>query len=126
MSRPDQEMSTRNMSLVFSWPAGSPSISSVPVPLFSTRAMRKPSPRALHARRVLGKARAETIIEGQHLAALGLLPPARDHRGQALGLFLGQIVRLGEILVEVIEFPLVGIERRARGVVGDCLPAVEP
>src|SRR5712691_5751553 len=58
--------------------------------------------RAMEARRVLREARAEAVIERQHLMLLRLLPPAADHIGKAHGLLACEIVSLREILREMI------------------------
>src|SRR5690606_39173513 len=48
------------------------------------------------------------------------------HRLQAIGLVGGPVVALGEVLIEVVEAPLVGVEVVAGLVVGGGLPAVDP
>src|SRR5437762_12954702 len=82
--------------------------------------------RAMEARRVLREARAEAVVEWQHLMLLRLLPPAADHVGEALGLLACEIVSLREILREMKQFPFVVLERRARRMIGDRLPAAMP
>ncbi len=80
----------------------------------------------MEARRVLREARAEAVIERQHLMLLCLLPPAADHIGKAHGLLACEIVSLREILREMKQFPFVVLERRARRMIGDRLPAAMP
>src|SRR6266478_8601197 len=82
--------------------------------------------RAMEARRVLREARAEAIIERQHLMLLRLLPPAADHIGKALRLLACEIVSLREILREMKQFPFVVLERRARRMIGNRLPTAVP
>src|SRR6185436_10634903 len=68
---------------------------------------------ALHTRRILGKARAESIIEGKHLVALRRLPPARDHRLEPPRVLVGEVVGFRKILVEMIKLPAIALEGRA-------------
>ncbi len=82
--------------------------------------------RAVEACGVLGETRAEAVIERQHLMRLRLLPPQLDQRREPLRLGGGEIMRLGEILGEMKQLPFVAVERRARGMKGDRLPAVVP
>ena len=86
----------------------------------------KSGSRALKARGVLRKARAEAIVERQHLVLLGLAPPCLDHFRQTIGLAVGEIVDFGEIPVEVEQLPFVVLERRSRRMIGYRLPAVAP
>ena len=82
--------------------------------------------RALKPGGVVGKARREAVVERQHIVLLRLAPPQLDHFGQALRLLRGEVIDLGEIAVEVKQLPCVVLERRARRVIGDRLPAVMP
>ena len=66
------------------------------------------------------------IVQGEDAVALGLLPPEVDHPGQALGFCVGQIVQLGDVLVEVIDLPGLGVVVRAWLVKGDRFPALVP
>ena len=81
---------------------------------------------ALEARGILRKARGEAVVERQHVVLLGLAPPYLDHLGQPLGLPCREIVDLGEIPVEMKQLPFVVLERRARRMKGDRLPAALP
>ncbi len=54
--------------------------------------------RAVEARGVFGKARAEAVVERQHIVLLGLAPPQLDHRLQPLGLLCREIVGFRKIL----------------------------
>ncbi len=80
----------------------------------------------MEASGILREARPEAIVEGQHVVALGQLPPELDHLLQAVGLGGSEVVGLVEVRVEMVELPPVGIERRARRVIGDGLPALVP
>ncbi len=66
------------------------------------------------------------VVERQHAVAAGLDPPQVDHLAQFLGVLLGEVVTLREVGVDVIEFPVVVIERGVRLMVGHGLPAVGP
>ena len=57
--------------------------------------------RSVKARGVLGEARAEAIVERQHVVRFRLVPPQLDEFGEAFGLFCCEIVDLGEIAVEM-------------------------
>ena len=67
-------------------------------------------PAVMAARRVFGKARAEPIVQRQHLVGFRLLPPLGDHRLQSLRLLLREIIGLGEVAIEMIELPCIGFE----------------
>src|SRR6516164_6706567 len=80
----------------------------------------------VESRGVLRETRPEAIVEGQHVVALCELPPELDHRGEALRLHRREVVCLVEVLVELVELPFVRVERRARRMVGNGLPALVP
>src|SRR5665213_2834681 len=82
--------------------------------------------RALEARGVLRKARPEAIVERQHIVLLGLAPPYFYQFRQPLRLARGEIVDFGKILVEMKQLPFVVLERRARWMIGNRLPAAVP
>ncbi len=84
------------------------------------------APRAVEARRVFGETRSEAVVERQHVVGLRLAPPGLDHGREPVGFGLGQIVDFGEITIQVKQLPFIRIERRARRVIGDCLPARVP
>ena len=81
---------------------------------------------AVEARGVFRKARAEPVVERQHIVLLGLAPPQFYHFGQTLRLLRRQIVGFRKILRQVKQLPLVVLERCARGMEGNRLPAVLP
>ena len=60
------------------------------------------------------------IVKRQHQVLLRLLEPGLDQRLQFLGVFLGQVLRLGAIDVHVVEFPLVLVEVALAGERGAC------
>ena len=71
----------------------------------------------------------EAVVEREHVVLLRLLEPALDERLRALRLLGGEVARLGAVLVDVVELPLVLVEvadARRRAVDGDDLPAVLP
>ena len=80
----------------------------------------------MEARGILRKARAEAVVERQHIVLLGLAPPQLDHRLKPLGMISCKIVRFRKILRQVKQLPFVVLERRARRMEGDRLPAVLP
>ena len=71
--------------------------------------------RAVKTRGVFRKARAEAVVERQHVVLLGLAPPQLDHCIQPLGLLFREILRLRKVLREMKQLPFVVLERRARG-----------
>ncbi len=81
---------------------------------------------AVKARGVFRKARAEPVVERQHIVLLGLEPPQLDHRFKPLGLLRRQIAGFRKIPRQVKQLPFVVLERRARGMEGNGLPAVLP
>ena len=64
--------------------------------------------RDLRAR--VGEAGGAAAIDGQHVVLAGLDVPHADHGDQPGALLLGEVLRLGEVLVEVGELPAVGVE----------------
>ena len=86
----------------------------------------KMAARALEARGVLGKARPEPVVERQHVVLLGLAPPHLYQFRQPLRLARGEIVDFGKIPFEMKQLPFVVLERRARRMIGDRLPAAVP
>ena len=66
------------------------------------------------------------VVQRQHLVSARLGEPTADHLGELFGLLSAQVVQFIEVLVQVVELPLVGIESGARAVPGDRLPAVVP
>src|SRR3546814_11400992 len=66
------------------------------------------------------------VVEGQDAVALRLLPPEGHELGELVGVLLGQVVALAEVLVEVEQTPVVVVVWVARLVVGRRLPAVRP
>ena len=79
-------------------------------------------------RRAVAEARAEqldrAVVERQHAVVLGLGPPELDHRGELLGLVGREVVALRAVVGDVVQLPLVVVERHAGDVAGDRLPAV--
>ena len=67
-----------------------------------------------------------TTVDRQHVVLAGLDVPHPDHRNQAVALLLSEVHGLGEILVEIVELPPLGVEfdelvvvdRRAEGEAG--------
>src|SRR5215470_5815875 len=119
MSRPDQETEPGKPSLVSMRPAGAPSMTSVislvPGPVarvgFSTgerRRTRTPSRCAPAAgiatskRTISPRNAARSDRRGQHVVALCELPPELDHRDEAFRLCRREVVRLVEVLVELV------------------------
>src|ERR1700722_2920125 len=82
--------------------------------------------RTLKACGILRKARAETIVERQHIVFFRLAPPQFYHLGEALRLAGREIVNFGEIAIEMKQLPFVVLERGARRMIGDRLPALVP
>ena len=82
--------------------------------------------RALYPVGVVGKAGGIAVVQRQHLAALGLLPPGVDQCPRPFGLGGGQVVALGKVGCQGVQLPDVGIERLAGWVVGHRLPAALP
>ena len=80
--------------------------------------------RAVVAARAFDEARAEAVVQRQHLVGFGLAPPQVDQRAQPLRLALRQVLRLGEVRVQVEQLPAVGLEGVPRRVEGHRLPAV--
>ena len=54
--------------------------------------------------------RGAAVVERQHEVLLRLLEPRLDQRLELLGVLLGQVLRLGAVLVDVVELPLVLVE----------------
>ena len=80
----------------------------------------------MHQAAVLGKALAKAVIQRQHLAGFGLLPPGGNQCLQPLGLLRGQVVVLVEIFVQVVELPDIVVEGLATRMKGHRLPALLP
>src|SRR5476649_361472 len=56
------------------------------------------------------KALEEGVVEGEHLVASGFAPPSVGELAGQRGVFSGPVMSLGEVLVEVEEGPVVGVE----------------
>ena len=52
------------------------------------------------------------IVDRQHVVALGLLQEDRLELLELLGILRGEVVRLAEVLVHVVELPHVVLQRR--------------
>ena len=57
--------------------------------------------RAVEALGVHDEALAKAVVERQHVVLFRLVPPQRDHGGEPLRLCGREIIRLGEVLVEM-------------------------
>src|ERR1700722_9474353 len=66
------------------------------------------------------------VVEREHAVLARLHPPGVDELAQLRGMLLGEIVALGEVLVEVVQRPLVVGVGVPGLVVGGDLPAVRP
>ena len=55
------------------------------------------------------------IVDRQHVVALGLLQEDRLELLELLGILRGEVVRLAEVLVDVVELPHVVLQRRDSG-----------
>src|SRR5690606_12559007 len=53
------------------------------------------------------------IVDGKHLVAVGLGLPERDELGQLLRAVAGQIMTLGEVVLDVKQMPLILSEHMA-------------
>ena len=49
----------------------------------------------------------QTIVEGQDVVLAGLVPPLLDELGDDLGVLAGKIVTLADVVIEVLQLPLV-------------------
>ena len=52
------------------------------------------------------------VVDRQHVVALGLLQEDRLQLLELLGILRGEVVRLAEVLVDVVELPHVVLQRR--------------
>ena len=68
----------------------------------------------------------KAVVERQHSVLLCLFPPELDQRCELFRMRCGEIVRFGEILVEMEQFPFVRLIRCAGGMKCDGLPACVP
>ena len=88
--------------------------------------LKHPVPARRHAVGVGTDEAVQGVVQRQHIAGPGFGEPARDHRLQACRLLLRQVVHFVEVLVQVVEFPPVGIEVGSGLVPGHRLPALVP
>ena len=66
------------------------------------------------------------IVKRQHAVLAGLDPPAIDQFPQLLRFFLGEIVGFGEVLIDVVQLPLVVGPFGSVPMPAHRLPAVDP
>ena len=61
-------------------------------------------------RALVGKAQRAPAVDRQHVVLAGFDVPHADHGDQPVALLVGEVVRLGEILLQVVELPAFGVE----------------
>ncbi len=71
--------------------------------------------RAVEAGGVLGEARAEAVVQRQHLVRARPRATIGDQLGEPLRIGCGEILGFGEVLVEMIELPDVRHRTRVPG-----------
>ena len=79
----------------------------------------------------LGHAGLHPGVERQHVVLRGLGPPEVDQLSQLLRMLRGKVVALREVLGDVVQLPLLGVQHRLGQLdvlflFGDRLPAISP
>ena len=66
------------------------------------------------------------IIHWKNIVLAGLDPEPFNHLFQFRGMFLGKVMALREVLIKIVEFPLIGVVVVSFPVIIDGLPALVP